>query len=319
MFNGRKYAAAVMLLGLLCCAAFSGKVFGKGRAEGPVEAGMSAQEAVAAALERLEQAESMETRLSLDLEAKAFGLPVDAQADLDLVAFQEPMKVKADMVLDAGLFGSDAYEAYVRQVEGRYQLFVKNAGRWNAGRWNAREVQPEQLLRYNGKQMLITYLKHVEDLNEIGEPESLPDSKACRYTGVLRSDGLQDVLLGTGSVELLLGILEQDGWKPLGALLRKNEERLLELMGKAEDLPVTIWIDQETGYPMQCSMEISDSVNAALKELTADEKKGFLKQAAARLWSHVEVTDAKLVIQCGGFNSVDDFPIPKEALQELAD
>ncbi len=284
----------------------------------PVFAGRekTAQEEVEAALTKLQRVESMEATMTMDMEVELLRLKWSAQTTLDMVTFRDPMKIRADMMMDLGLFGSSELQVYARETEEAYQLFV-NDGK----RWNDQEVQADQLKRYDGKKMMETYLGQLENLVKDGE-EKLFGGMADRYIGVVHNDGLKKVLLDTGSVEMLLKFLEQDMLKPIGQFLRRNEEMIPELMDRAEDMEVVLWIDRKTGYPVQCSMDITRMVNAAVEKfLEADadgEKSGgsFLRKATTKFWSQVKFTKTQILIQCEDFNNAEDFQIPMEALEE---
>lgn len=315
----RKWAATGALWGVFLLSALfwmGNKTAGAGTVrEGAAGAQASGQagEEIKEALRKLQKAESMETTLTLDMETEIFRLKMNARAVMDMVTFREPFKIRSDTELDLGWLGNSAFQAYAREADGTYQLFLKEGKRWQR-----REVEAEELKRYDGRQMMETYLEQLEDLERKGV-EELSDGSAIRYEGVLRSKGLKTVLLDTGSMEMLLTVLEQDLLKPVGELMRKNEEMLPELMSRAEDLPVILWVDEGSGYPVQCSMEITDMVNAALDEFRKASRENssgnLFRKAAGRIWSHFDVTGTRITVQCGGFNRAEEFDIPEEALE----
>lgn len=278
----------------------------------------TAEEKVGQALDKLQRAESMETTLTMDMEMKLLWMKMSAQATMDMVTIKDPMKIRAEMTLDLGWLGSSELQVYAYETKDAYQLLL-----YEGKKWSGEAVASEKLKRYDGKKMMETYLEQIDELCKVGE-DKLDGSVADRYTGVIHSEGLEKVLLDTGSVEMLLSVLEQDMLKPVGEYLRKNEELIPQLMNRAEDMTVTLWIDQKTGYPMQCSMDITRMVCAAMEEFqkadsggSGNAKKGLIQKATANLWSNIEITQVQVMIQCGDFNQVEDFVIPKEALESI--
>ena len=274
--------------------------------------GKNAETEVEDALEKLKKVKSMETTLTMNMDAEVLKLKLSASAAMDMVSFSDPLKVKADMTVDLGWLGSSDFQAYAYETEDNCRLYLKK-GR----RWVGEEVEADQLKRYNGKQMIETYLEQLDELVKEGE-DDLGTGKAYRYKGVIHNTGLENVLLDTGCIEMLLTLLEQDMLKPLGSFFRKNEELIPELMRRAEDMEVLLWIDQKTGYPVRCSMDITYMVNAALEEFVqADSsedtkgKKGFLQKAKSKLMSTIQVPSTQIVINCGAFNEAEDFQIPE--------
>lgn len=264
-----------------------------------VQAQMTPQDSVEAAIEKLEQAESMRANLVMDLGVEVLGLEMDAQASMDLVTFASPLRLKSDVSLDLGFLGDGQAETYACEENGKYFLYTKNRKRWTK-----QEVEASELSKYNGQLMMKTYLEQIEELEAQGK-ETLRKRETYKYAGVIHKDGLQKILLDAGCLELLAESFQGSVLKPVGTLLTQ-EEKTKALMKKAEDMEVTVWIDAQTGYPVQCSMDVGRMLSDAFGKLTGGSES---KNSRKDIWSRVEITRAEIVIRCSEFNDAEEFEI----------
>lgn len=268
-----------------------------------------AEKAVKAALEKLKQAESMKSGFRMDMGIEVFRLKMDASAAMDMTTFRSPMKVKSDIDLELGFLGDTQLQVYALEQDENYLLYLKDENGWTR-----QETDAADLICYDGQKMMAVYLEQLVELEEAGT-EKLPGGIAYKYTGVVKNDGLQRVLLDTGSLKPLPVLLQQHKLlKPLGALLQQQEEQLPDMLKKSEDVQVTLWIDADTGYPVQCSMDITRMLSEAL-ELIINNAASSKNSTGTEIWSQLKITKTEIMIQCGEFNRAEDFEIPQEALK----
>lgn len=271
------------------------------------EEGTLAEKAVSAALEKLNQAKSMQSGFVMDMGIEVFHLKMDAVASMDMTAFRSPMKVKSDIDLELGILGDTQLQIYALEQDDKYLIYLKDEKGWSR-----QETDAAGLVCYDGQKLMAAYLEQLEELEEAGT-ERLSGGMAYKYTGVVKNDGLQKVLLDTGSLKLLPILLKQHKLlKPLGTLLEQQQEQLPDMLKKAEDMQVTLWIDADTGYPVQCSMDVTRMLSEAL-ELIANNASASSK-SNTEILSQLNITRTEITIQCSEFNAAEDFEIPREAL-----
>lgn len=257
------------------------------------------------ALEKLTSAESMRSSLVMDMDIKVFRLKTGIEASMDMVSFRSPMKIKSEIDLDMGLLGKTQMEAYATEQDGNYQLFVKGAGGWKAG-----EASLSEVLKFDGMELVKVYLEQIEEL-ELTGTKMLNGKKAYQISGVVKSEGLKKVLIDTGSLKILSALFQNGILKSLGGFLAREEE-VAKMIQLAEGMELTLWIDARTGYPMQCTMDITEMMRDAYDLLTPNVTKGSGK-SEKDIWSQIEVTKTEIVIKCSQFNAAEDFTIPKAA------
>ena len=278
------------------------------------------QKLLSGALSNLKEAESLHTTLDLDLTVKVYGLPLSAQAVFDMTVFHSPLKLRADTTLDLGLFGRTSLQAYARQTKDAYQLFFQKDSAWQSA-----TVADAELEKYDGGRMMEACLTKLDQLTFSGK-EWKSGKILNKYTGILRHEALQELLLDIGSIDLLADLLKKyDALESMGTLLLENKSYIEELMKTSQDLDVALWIEPETSYPVQCQMDITQMLNEALEilkkqlpeENTSHSKGLFLRNRSP--WSSLKISDAEIAIFCDSFNSAEDFSIPVKALRSLKD
>ncbi len=262
------------------------------------------------AVKRLENVESMRSSLAIDMDVTVFRLKTGIEASMDMVSFRSPMKIKSEYHLDMGLLGSTSMETYARESEGKYQLFLKRADGWVA-----REVAASQVDQYDGRHLAKVYLEQIQDLKLSGT-QMLDGREIYQLTGAVKNEGLKKVLIETGSLQVLSALFQDSILRSMGNFLEQEEEveKLLEL---AEDMKLTLWIDAKTGYPLQCTMDITEMMKDAFALMAPKVIKGSSK-AEKDILSQIEVTKTQIVIRCSQYNTVKDFTIPKAALKKLS-
>ncbi|MBQ8233307.1 MAG: hypothetical protein IJZ34_15480 [Lachnospiraceae bacterium] len=262
----------------------------------------TAQNKVEEAMDKLARAESAHSVLTMDMEVEAFRLKLNANAVMDMVSFQSPVKVRSDVSLDLGILGDTQLEFYATRQGNGYQLYIKNEDGWKQ-----QEAAASEIYKYNGQQMMQTFLEQIDDIQEVGT-ETLDSGTAYKYTGVIHSDGLQAILLDTGSLEVVAELFQNSMLKSFGSLL-EQEDKISALMKKAEDMEVVIWIDARTGYPVKGTMDITEMLSDGYKQLYQTVVGG--KSKSKGILSQIKIEKTEIVIECGEFNCAEEIVIPK--------
>lgn len=265
----------------------------------------TAQSKLEEAKNKLSRAQSAHSVLTMDMEVEAFRLNLNAGAVMDMVSFQSPVKVRSDVSLDLGILGDTDLEVYAAEQGDGYCLYVKDEDGWKQ-----QEVTASQIYKYNGQQMMQTFLEQIDDVREVGT-EMLTSGKSYKYTGVIHSNGLQAILLDTGSLEVVAQLFQNSMLKSVGSLL-KQEEEIRSLMKKAEDMEVTLWIDAQTGYPVKGTMDITEMMSEGFEQLSKNVSGS--KNKGKSIWSQIGIEKTEIVIECGEFNCAEEIVIPGAAL-----
>jgi len=309
------WMTAVAMIGLLLflaedmpvCAVRSGREVSTEQAV-QQQAVRKAEQLPMQALEKLKKAESMHAVLNLDLEVEVFGINLDARAVSDMIAFRAPHLLKSEINLDLGLLGETGQEMYIREGKSGYEVYA-----YAAEGWDYKKIPATSVRRYDGLQMMQTYLEQITDWR-LQEISALASGKARLYYGVVKGEGLKEILLNTESMEVVQELLEETALKPFAAALGQKE-KLQSMMETAADLPICLWIDIATGYPVRCEMDITKMLSDAYQELVDSLRQQKVNRAGLKLLEAIDITETKITILCDDYNEAEAIMLPKAALE----
>ena len=250
-------------------------------------------------IQKVEDAKSMHTSVSMTMEVDAFGFDVETEAEIDMISFKSPYKVQSEISLDMGLLGEKEWTVYGAKKDGTYQIYEKNNKKWNA-----REAQAKELLKYDGRNLMKIFLSQIEDLEKEGIQKK-DGRQVVKYSGVITGEGQKKILLDAGCVELVDKLFKNSVLKPFGTLV-EQQDKIEEMMKMSVDLPITLWVDKESGYPIQCKMDITEMIGDSYKDLTESMSSDKLRKLAEK----VKINRTQIIIECDDFNAADNFVLP---------
>ncbi len=143
----------------------------------------------------------------------------------------------------------------------------------------------DTLKEYQAKDNMNIYLNAIDSFEEAGI-EKVHDSEATRYDGIITNDSLYEVMADSGM------------WSGLSY----DEAEMKDMCSQLGDLPISIWIDNESGMPVQCHMDTTKVIQMVSDMTSTDEDADFT------------VNSATLDITLYNFDGVDSIEIPEEAL-----
>lgn len=258
--------------------------------------GGNADETVAAALEKVKGASSMDAVIEIAAEYTSEDQNLSVTNRMNLTTFQDPLKIRADVVLDM-VSGEDTYNQTITmyaQKEGEELVQYATDGSYWAKQATTREV----LDTYNAGDTLSTYLAQASGFKKNGT-ETVNDAEAVKYTGSLSGKPLVDILESNGYLESISSMSEDQQTK-----IKTN----LESMPAAE---ITVWVDQE-GYLVKMEMDMLKVINNM--EANIDETLGHPTTSTDKE-STSELVSSVIRMSCSNFDAATEFEIPAEALE----
>ena len=250
--------------------------------------GNDAGEAIVKAQEAMADVQSMTYQTVMEMDLSAEGSSVSMSVSADVSAIVDPLALEMAMSLDMGELGTLDYTSYM--VSGDDALTMYSCLDMGDGpTWIREDVTDmTSLSQYDAKASLDLYLKSAQSFREVGA-ETVGDYEAVRYDGVIKGDDLDEVLETSGVLEQLsnLGI-----------------EESADLLTDIGDLPISIWIDQATSFPVKYEMDMSDLMQTMLGKMAETDE------------SVSGVTVDKLIVSMvvTGVDCVDEIVVPEEAL-----
>ena len=257
--------------------------------------GGNADETVAAALEKVKGAASVDAVIEMAAEYTSEDQDLSVTNRMTLTTFQDPLKIKAEVALDMAT-GDDTYNQtitmYARK-EGEDLVQYATDGTY----WAKQTTTQDVLDTYNAGDTLGGYLDQASGFKKDGT-ETVNGADAVKYTGSIS---------GAPPVD----ILDTNGY--LSSISSMSEDQQEKIRANLENMPaasVTVWVDQQ-GYLVQMEMdmmEVIDNMEANIDETlghpttTEDEATNQLVSSVIRM-------------NCSNFDAATDFEIPAEALE----
>ena len=271
---GRR-AAALTLGGLL---ALSVTACG-----GTTNKGNSAEK-IQAALEKINAIQSMDATMFMEMDMSAMGQSIETDTTMNMSCFNDPMKLKADMTVSMGELGAVSMSVYAQQDGEQCSTYL-----YDGTSWTVQTMEIDDLQQYDAQQSMDLYLESGVDYAYEGT-EEINGMTTDKYSGVIRGDAMEEVMKASGATS------------NLGSSLGSSVD-LSDLYSDMEDMPITVWIDQETGYPVRYYMDMTDVMQAMMTKMFSSMGAGS-----------ITIGKMQITMDCFNFDNVADFEIPAEAL-----
>ena len=271
---GRR-AAALTLGGLL---ALSVTACG-----GTTNKGNSAEK-IQAALEKINAIQSMDATMFMEMDMSAMGQSIETDTTMNMSCFNDPMKLKADMTVSMGELGAVSMSVYAQQDGEQCSTYL-----YDGTSWTVQTMEIDDLQQYDAQQSMDLYLESGVDYAYEGT-EEINGMTTDKYSGVIRGDAMEEVMKASGATSNLESSLG-------------SSVDLSDLYSDMEDMPITVWIDQETGYPVRYYMDMTDVMQAMMTKMFSSMGAGS-----------ITIGKMQITMDCFNFDNVADFESPAEAL-----
>ena len=251
--------------------------------------GQSAAEILASSKKNMAEIKSLNAQsvVEMDMKISADGeeQSMESVTTMDMSCSYDPVLAKIDMTMDMGELGTQETSMYMEETDGEYKLYVSDGTSWQS-----QAIPAPTAAQYDAASNMTTYMD--ESLEEAGT-EKLDSGNAYKYTGVITGDRMKEVMDSSGMLDSLSSYgIDAD-----------QADSLLSGLG---EISVTLWIDEETLYPVKYELdetEIMNTLMAKAMESAGGETEG------------VTMEFSKVVMQmtCSDFNEVEAISIPDEA------
>ena len=279
-----KRLAALLLALVLLCAMTACSTVEPGTDDG---ASLTPAEIVASAMEKMSALKSMDAALEMVMEMKAGDEGFTMNTAMDMTTFTDPMKLRAEMRMDMGELGAMDMSFYAQSEGDAYTMYV-----YDGANWVAQSVSLADMEQYSAQGSIDIYLDGAVDFVAAGT-EELASGTADKYTGVIRGEALEKLLEEGAALDALTSTLGDDA------------ASIADLYQDLGDLPISVWIDQASGYIVRFSMDMSDLMDKIVEKVTSE------LEAGEDVGLSIEMT---VTMTYANFDAATDFTIPEEAL-----
>ena len=250
-----------------------------------------AETVLAKAQAAFEQVKSMHYTMDMDMGFTAAGESISIETDAEADCIVSPTQMDMDMKMNMmGLFDMNI-KMYLIQEEDGYTVYTGMDDGEGSITWSRDTVDDlDNLSQYDASYSMDLYLDSSTNFTENGT-EEVAGVTATRYDGVITQEALDEVMEASG-------VLDQ--FEAFGV---EGMEDMLREMG---DLPVSIWIDRDSGLPVKYEMDMTAMMQSMMDKLAAQD------QDAAG--SAMTVDKCHMSMVCSDYNSIDAIHVPQEAL-----
>jgi len=249
-------------------------------AQEPVIKQVTPAEMVATASQKLGQAKNMKASTRMDMQTSQEALNMSIL--MDMTCFSDPLKMHVGASVDLGEAGATNMDIYCKADNGQYRFYLSDGQDWVTD-----TVTMEDIKQYDVRESLKLYLSSSTEFQSAGT-EELSDGTADKLTGLIKGDKLGEILENNGLLETLGDDLIDDEDTALSGL---------------PDTPVTLWINQATGYPVQLEVDMTETMNQLFSKVLDNEE-----------LSSLSFQKIQIHLTCSDFDAAPDFEIPAEAL-----
>lgn len=262
--------SGVMMLGLASC--------GSKEKKDPAEA-------LGEAVTKLAQVKSLEAKSTMEMELASGEEKMTMKMDMNLVNFNDPMKVYCDADISMAGQGAAKLTYYIQQDGDKYTMYINDGQQWGS-----QDVELDKVAQMDAQQNIDLYTKNMENLTVSEE-----DGKT-RYDGRIKGSAIEEVVKTSGALE------------NVGASV--DPAMLAGMFEGVGDLPVSVWVDSN-GYPVRYYMDMTEIMAGMMEKMM-----GAMGDQAADLGLNI----SKMVIdvEYSNFDAAADFEIPAEALDAAA-
>ena len=244
-----------------------------------------ATEKIRAASEKVNAVESMEATMVMEMDMSAMGQKVETDTTMDMVCFNDPMKMKADMTMDMGALGSVSMSIFAKAEGDTYEMYL-----YDGNTWTSETATINMLEQYDAQESVNLYLESGAEYISVGT-EEINGMTTDKYTGVIRGEAMEKVLKASGATANLES--------SLGGMVD-----VADLYSDLGDMPITVWIDQESGYPVRYFMDMTDVMQSMMGKALSGIEGGDM----------LTIDKVEVTMDCANYNNAADFEIPAEAL-----
>ena len=266
-------AAAVLALGLSACAG---------------EGGGGESDPLKAAMANLDAAKSMDACMVMEMDMEANGEKLESVTTMDTSVFTDPMRMKVDLTMDMGAYGSVTNSIYAESDGGSgYTMYL-----FDGSSWASQAATEDDLAMYDVSGSIDGYIDSVTAFSQTGE-EQVDGVDTYKYTGAISGEAMENVVKESGALDSLgdLGL---------------DESQMNEMLSGLGDISVSLWISKDDPYPVRCEMDMTAIMDGLMQNMVT-------AMGGAESGVTMSIPKILFTITCSNFNSATDFEIPAEA------
>lgn len=271
--------AAAMVVSLAACGGSGDS--GAGKSGQP-----DANKLVADASQKMKELKSMNSDITMEIAMSENGKAMSLESGMKISALEDPELMKIEMTIKGESAGTKIPETvsdmYGQETDGATVIYMSVDQGQN---WFKQTATSDALSQYSAKDSMGAYLKSSSNFKLTGT-EKVGESDAYKLEGAVSGADIEKVLKDSG------------GLKQLSKLMPGMSED--EIVKDAKPMPITVWIDKESGYPVKYDMDMAGLMSSVMDKIA--------KSASSN--HKISVDKMKISMTVSDFNKVEKFDLP---------
>lgn len=232
---------------------------------------------------------NMDTTMTMSYGGQSMGITATIQADYVAKPLVVRMQVSAATDTD-GTDNTQNMQMYVVQDGSAYTAYTSAD---DGATWTSQTLpDASQAAQYDVKSSLGLYIDSAKTFTENGT-EQVNGSNATRFDGEIPADALSQVLTASGMSQQFDAL----GLGDIGS----------DLFSGMDSMPISIWVDQQSGYPVRYQMDMTSMMSALINNLMSQA--GSAAAADSFSFDNVIVN-----VTMSNFNTIGKLEVPAAAL-----
>lgn len=248
-------------------------------------------ELLSASQGKLKDVSSMNAKMIMDMDmdisAEGESQSMQSVSTIDMSCFYDPLRFKIDMTMNAGELGTTSTTMYAETDDnGTCTMYMTDGTNWQS-----QEIDLNDLTQYNASSNMSEYMQESYQYESAGT-EEVNGVKAYKLTGKVTGDNIKDAMLSSGALNSLssLGI---------------DSTQAESMMDGISDIPITLWIDADSQFPVKYEIEMTDAMNTLMSNI--------MKSVEGAEGASINITKMNMSMTCSDYNKAAEFSVPAEA------
>jgi hypothetical protein len=245
---------------------------------------------VLAASLKIQEVDNMNCQTDMSFTMSIDGETMDVSSLGKATVFNNPLKMKMNMIQSIG--EEIEIDYYMESAEnGMVDMYFGN----DEMGWMKQQVDMSYVEELKGNADF--YLSYAENFESAGE-DTVNGEKAEKFEGVMKADDINEILAETNLDSMV-------------ASVGGDVSNLESLFEGLEDIPMTIWISNESGYPVKYDMDVSQMLQVVLENTFS----AFEGTEGMEEIPEISINNAIISMTYSDFNEAEDFEIPAEIIE----
>ncbi|MCL2323592.1 MAG: hypothetical protein FWC47_15975 [Oscillospiraceae bacterium] len=242
------------------------------------------------ALSNIRKMKNYDLVMDMNYGLSVLGLSVNTSTTSSGTVYSDPMKMKIETKVN--ILGQEQnIQIYAEQIGDNIVTYTGiNNGSWQKSETPLNNVS--SVSQYNMKDSASLYLENLNNFTQTGI-EKINDRDAYKIEGTINGSTLEKLFASNNYLQ---------GASSLGV----NNSTISEMFKNMDDMPIAIWIDKGSLYPVKFNLDLSSVLGSMMNNLGNN-------LTISNYLGLIDINKFSMIITLSNINKASNFDIPSEA------